>query len=325
MRNSELRQLLVSAVPRLTLQVAAQQTGHILVTGLTQFRTGIQLLSALRQERMQNLVKAAANLGLYRYPEDSVLLAQDVANNLAGLASQAQNYAREMIVALDLINPSATPGNSISFKFPPVATLEDFSATARSLQQIFDQPLQRLAAEQTGVEGFDVGSFWVDLSFHTPVALGVAMGILKVYKKFYMDRLQIAYATEILREKRIKNNYLDAVQQSSAEQLQLLVEAHAEQVVREAERDRKGELDEGERHEALNALKHSVRELDRLIERGAEVHPSLNAPSVVKEALPEPLSLESLKQLMLPAHEAPLKDGAQPKDAAQPKGQKKTT
>ncbi len=112
---------------------------------------------------------------------------------------------------------------------------------------------------------------------------GLAWAAAVVFKKIQEGRL----IEEHVKSLKIKNDSLKEIQNKQKEQLAELVEAEAENLVNEIFSENK--------IEKIERIKHSIKLLAEMLEKGAEVHPALNQPESVKNLFPDIKNLQSLE------------------------------
>lgn len=277
--------------------------GQYALSSVDQLRIAFDILSRhpetveyARYARGLNLLDAPGSPGVTKFS-----YSQDQAHAIRHFVSQVVEALRLLERVWARANPPALPGDSLSIKLPPISSLEELVAIARSLQHVFDLPLMRLSSETTTVAGFDLGSVWIELLVATPIAIGIVKKLLHVYIEFARARMEIEYGVQLIRSKRISNDHLQALQANTAKQLDALAESYADEVLEQAQKP----TETAERNETRLLIANSIRELDQLLHRGLEIHPSLGTGPKSEAPLKEPLTLQSVEPKKLPPHVGP--------------------
>ena len=206
-----------------------------------------------------------------------------------------------LISAIRMIGIPDEPPLSVSIKLPPASTIEELISVLKVFQQGIDRPIYDLTGDCTRLSGFDRGSFWIELTIGSTIGFGIITKLLDVIKKYRIDRMEIDYANEIFRSKRIHNDHLQAVQSAAQKQLDLCAQSYANEVVDEHFLVDKGEKEQTRLSETRIAIANSIKEFDRLIDKGLEIHPALHAPSDIRQLFPVPLTSATITPAQLPA------------------------
>lgn len=298
MRIRELEDLLLRNQAGLgKLQMAPQPTGFVHCAGLKEAQSSLQMLDQV--PGLQALVATAKTTPLFLSANDIVIVPSEVANQISSILQQASAIVKSMLDAIKLINIPAQSPYSLNIKLPATSSLDELIAVLKLCQQIFDRPVHDLVGENIRLEGCDRGSFWLELAVATPIAFGVIAKMLDVVKRYRTDRLQLDYASEILRTKRIHNDHLQTLQQGTQSQLNAFAETYADEVIREHSQEG---ADPAVINETRTVIVNSIKELDRLIDKGMEVQRAFNAPVEVQKLLPQTINATTIAPPQLPAN-----------------------
>jgi hypothetical protein len=170
--------------------------------------------------------------------------------------------------------------NQISVRLSHVDSLTELSMQIEILEKALSQTI--LDAKLGGkleVAAVDNGSVWLLLIVGTPAAVtfigGLAWAAVVVYKKA-QEGLLVQQHVESLK---IKNDALGQIREAQGKLLNEMVEAEARHLEMET-------FGEDANPDRLKRIEFAIESLQKLIEKGAEIHPALNAPEDVKNLFP---------------------------------------
>jgi len=222
-------------------------------------------------------------------------------NHEGGDNFSISSAAGELIIILqglrDLaaeIIPHQDP-QTISIKLPEE---RDFTEVIKDLNAINHAISQNVLNEKISgvvvVKSWQPGSLWIDLYLGSPAAVGLIGGIAwaaaVVRKKWHEGSVMENIADSM----EIKKEMLENLRKGVEEHVKLVVESEAKNLLNH-------NFSEDDNHDQVERLKHGIKTFADLIERGAEVHPSLQAPEDVKNLFPDfaKLDLIQSKQKLL--------------------------
>jgi hypothetical protein len=179
--------------------------------------------------------------------------------------------------------------SDIYVRFETVGDLPAFNTQLAMLQLLLEQTiLDPKIGGKMEIRSLDKGSVWLHLFVGSVQAVGfvgsIAWSAAVVYKKFQEGRL-VEQHVEALK---IKNEALKQIQEAQEKLLKDVVEAEAKHLEKEIFGDE-------ENPDRLERIKHAIRLMQELLEKGAEVHPALMAPENVKNLFPDFKKLGSVE------------------------------
>lgn len=300
MRLRELEDVLVLSQPGLgQLKQNLQPTGLVQVSGIMSVRRSMEMLNQIAS--LQSMIAAARATAIFQAIGDVVLLQQDAAQLIASVTQQLTVMVSSLISAIHMIGIPEESPHSISIKLPPSSTIDELISVLKVFQQGIDRPIYDLAGECTQLAGFDRGSFWIELTVGSTLGFGIITKLLDVLKKYRIDRMEIDYANEILRSKKIHNDHLQSLQSATQKQLEICAQSYANEVVDDYFSSETGEKHQARLNETRIAIANSIKEFDRLIDKGLEIHPALHAPPAIRQLFPVPLTAATITPAQLPA------------------------
>jgi hypothetical protein len=167
----------------------------------------------------------------------------------------------------------------------------DFADALKSAEQFHSAINQVIANEKINgsikLVGWEIGSFWIYLALGSPAAVALIGSIAwsaAVVRKKILEGSILKKQVEAME---IKNEALDAVREGVDKQIDLLLKAEAKAIY-----DRYfGTTDDPEQ---LQRLQYGIKTFSELLAKGAEVHPSLQAPESVANLFPDVKKLETI-------------------------------
>ncbi|EGG93232.1 hypothetical protein IMCC1989_1544 [gamma proteobacterium IMCC1989] len=211
---------------------------------------------------------------------------------------------RELYLAADYITTSASSlfkvlgkllpdssEDSINIKLPEPTDLDSLVKTMAIVQKSLSQVVLHNDIDgAVKINNWEHGSFWVELILGTQAAVAlvssIAWSAAVVCKKYKENEI----LEETIRSLKIKNESLDDVLNGQKEMTKTLIESEANQVVNQ-------HYTEGG-PEQIRRVEASIKAFAKLIQEGAEVHPTLMAPEKVQNLFPNYNKIESITSRM---------------------------
>jgi hypothetical protein len=170
--------------------------------------------------------------------------------------------------------------NQISVRLRHVDNLTELSHQIEILEKALSQTiLDPKLGGKLDVAAVDNGSVWLLLIVGTPAAVtfigGLAWAAAVVFKKAQEGLLVQQHVDSL----KIKNDALEQIREAQGKLLHEMVEAEARHLD-------KVTFGEDENPERLKRIQFAIESLQTLIEKGAEIHPALNAPENVSNLFP---------------------------------------
>jgi hypothetical protein len=195
--------------------------------------------------------------------------------------------AKELIIILkglrELVTELIPPQDPqiVSIKLPEE---RDFAGVIKDLNAINTAISQNVLNDKISgvvvVKSWQPGSLWIDLYLGSPAAVGLVGGIAwaaaVVRKKWHEGSVMGNIADSM----KIKNEMLEILKKGVEDHVKLVVESEAKNLLNH-------NFAEDENPDQVERLKHGIKTFADLIQRGAEVHPALQAPEDVKNLFPD--------------------------------------
>jgi hypothetical protein len=216
---------------------------------------------------------------IFKYQGNSLNLLKEEATIISDNFKYILNIAKELAVILDEISPDESP-DSINIKLPSnIANLNDLSHVSRELHLAISQVIfnEEINGEEkiTGVEN---GSIWINIFLGTSAAASLiasitwsAIVILKKKRELDLFSMQVqAYGLQIA------NN--ESLVEMNKKQIDIAIEAEAEYVLSEHFKNNP--------EDKIERIKNSIKIVSEIIDKGAEIHPSITSPEPLSNLFP---------------------------------------
>ncbi len=205
---------------------------------------------------------------------------QDFYKTLEGLRGRATVFLGVLNEFIDEQDPY-----SIGVKLPPRLDLEQTADTIRDLDKLLQQALVNSDTEGTiTLQGFDRGSEWLEIGLGSTKALTFFSKMVQSYFRVKEKGIEIEKQREQARTMRLGNDLMEGVNKS---------------LTQDFETYRERELDNflGENNEQNERIKLSLDLLKTLMDKGAQIQPSLSAPEEIKSSFSPREQIEQMKQI----------------------------
>jgi hypothetical protein len=205
----------------------------------------------------------------------------------SNVVNETQNSITKLVTAIESLRGffsdmklTAPADNQISVRLSHVDSLTELSQQIEILEKALSQTiLDSKIGGKLEVAAVDNGSVWLLLIVGTPAAVtfigGLAWAAAVVFKKAQEGLLVQQHVGSL----KIKNDALDQIREAQGKLLNEMVEAEARHLDKET-------FAEDENPERLKRIQFAIESLQTLIEKGAEIHPALNAPENVSNLFP---------------------------------------
>jgi len=201
------------------------------------------------------------------------------------------NAAKLLREVLESILPPENE-QSIAIKLPPES---DLASLINDLSKINTGISQNIINKEIAgvveVRSWHPGSLWIEIYVGSQAAMtliaGIAWAAAVVRKKWH----EASIMQKIADSMEIKNETLTSLSDGVQRYIQLLIESEAKNLLAH-------NFSEDDNHEQVERLKLAIKTFTDLIERGAEVHASLQAPEQVKNLFPDFAKLDTIESKM---------------------------
>ncbi len=223
---------------------------------------------------------------IYQTAQNDFQVERIVATEIFYLSKYLSDSSSSLLLVFKNLLPISNE-ESISVKLPEPSNFEDLVKTMSVLQKSISHIVVHKDIEGSiKINNWEHGSYWVDLFLGTQAAVtvvsAVAWSAAVVSKKFNENKV----LEKTIRAMEIKNESLEDILESQKEMTRILIENETNSVVNKYYDDRDPEH--------FKRVKETIKTFARLIQDGAEVHPSLMAPENVKNLFPNYKKINSI-------------------------------
>jgi hypothetical protein len=223
---------------------------------------------------------------IYQTTRDELQLKTSIAQKIYFESKYITDSSSSLVRVFKKLLPTSNL-ESISVKMPEPANFEALVKTMSVLQKSITQIIVHKDIEgHLKINNWEHGSFWVDLFLGTQAAVAVVSSIAwsaaVVSKKFNENKI----LEQAIRAMELKNESLEDVLESQKEMTQLLIENETSSVVNNHYSDSDPEN--------FERVKSTIKTFAKLIQDGAEIHPSIMAPEEVKNLFPNFQNIDSI-------------------------------
>jgi len=273
------RRILEDALSRLNIDsVPKPQTGQITITNFMSIKKAIETLKSTGL--LRNLIDDIAEM--YFWDAYSDTLTMDASAHQL-FETKINRLKSTIILLIENFNHLISEESEfvISIKIPNPKTFGDLTEISKSLDIIFGQTLYHPDINgSTEIKNFDMGSFWIDILVNGGAQVmhfisALAWGGAVIYKKIMEGRL----IAEQVRELKISNDAKEETFKGIKELQKTTASNEATHIATE-------HLTNYD-NEDIRRIEHAINEIAKLYTKGAEIHPSLEAPQEITEEFPK--------------------------------------
>lgn len=253
---------------------------------LIDFRKGIRRLEStnLLQDELEKIKKS----GIFSTTEDILKVNQSEGRVLKIPMIELQKIVNSLNKTFSKLS-GTTRENSISIKLSSITDFQDLSKVAGVFHTILSQSVINDEIKgKVKIDSVENGSIWLDVYLGSASALtlvgGLAWSAAVVYKKINEGKIIEQYVKGL----KIKNESLKEIRDAQKKAIDLMIDAEANQLYSE-------NFKNGENNEQIERLKHTIKLLSEQLDKGAEIHPALNAPEQVSNLFPNMKHLELIE------------------------------
>jgi coenzyme F420-reducing hydrogenase delta subunit len=182
--------------------------------------------------------------------------------------------------------------NSISIKLPITSSLSEIKGYLELIDKAFNQAIVNNQIKgKVEIKNVDAGSIWFDIAVGCGLAVSLigtlAWSAAVIRKKYYESEI----IKELAHAQIIKGDMLDSLQKGIDKLVNVICEEEAKSALKE--------LDVASNdNEFIERLKLTIKTFADLIDKGAEIQPSLTAPEEVTNLFPDFSKIDLIESRM---------------------------
>ena len=207
---------------------------------------------------------------LYQTSQDNLELTRTTAYDLYRLSKYIIDSSSSLSLVFKKLLPTSSQ-ESISVKLPEPSNFEDLIKTMSLLQKSISQVIVHKEINgSVNINNWEFGSFWLELMLDTQAAVAVVSSITwsaaVISKKFNENKI----LEQTVRTLKIKEDSLEDILESQKAMTRKLIEIETNFVLQKHFTDKDPEH--------YKRVEFTIKTFAKLIQEGAEIHPSLLAP-----------------------------------------------
>ncbi len=263
------------------------EDGHLAkpdLTNISAFKEFIEIIEHI--EVYEEEIKYLKNSSIYKTTHNKLELTKKEAHQILSTSNYLINSTQSLIKVFKKLLPDSNE-QSISIKLPEPADFEALNKTMSIFQKTISQVVVNDEINGvTKVNNWEFGSFWIEIILGAQAAVAlissIAWSAAVISKKFNENKV----LEQTVRSMEIKNDSLTDILESQKKMTSQFVENEAQSIL-----DSHFSKKEPEQFERL---KSAIKTFAKLIQEGAEIHPSLVAPEKVQNLFPNYKKLDTI-------------------------------
>jgi hypothetical protein len=252
--------------------------------GLIEYREAVKRLAMA--PAFDGITKELLEFSIFATALDSYDLGSSESDSFDTRTKLLQMAARGLLLAITHQLAKQEP-DSLTIKLPESLNLrtvvDDLNTIEKALSQVVLDPS---LDGRVDVVTWEPGSLWIEIFLGTSAATVVAGSIAWAAAVISKKRNESRIIEQHVESLQLKNEMLRNLCDAHKEMLDLQIESESKAILKETRPD----------PERLARIQYAIKEFSTLIDRGAEVHPALNAPESVKNLFPgmiSPIAIDS--------------------------------
>lgn len=288
MKIKEIKRILQNQITNLEMSIEQSNVNtktFLTFKGADKYRESVEQIAITGL--LRNEVNELRNTLLFTSGQADVRILHNEGQVIVEKTDRFKKLVTGLLESLKEISPEENK-DSVSIKLPNVNDFEDLSRFSSDFQKVLSQSIIN---EEIGgkieISNVENGSIWLDVFLGTSAAVtlvgGLAWSGAVIFKKIQEGRILEKQVQAL----DIKNEGLKEIQEKQKIQLDQLIEMEAKHLFDENFKEKSPEQ--------VERLKHSVKLMAELLDKGAEVHPALQAPENVNNLFPDFKNIELLE------------------------------
>jgi hypothetical protein len=258
-------------------------------SNLNAFRKNLEQLQAI--PALARFHKSAFDeTSLFKRVGDELEFTEPEFRRLQGISLAVQNLVPALQETLiDLVGEEKD--NTVYVRLPDSTDLKEVTDTMREFEKLLGQVVYHPKINGNIVlAGWEKGSLWMEILLGTTLAATVVAHVVKSAAIAYRRILDNKMISSQIDGLQAKAESMHDIKNGLKIHLEMLVDAEARQIYYSYYKSSDGPED----NEQIERLKHSVKTLAELMNKGAEVQPGLLLPPEIKSEFPDMKNLPAL-------------------------------
>jgi len=256
-----------------------------LITNINQFKIFLTHIEQI--ELFDEDIMSLKKTELFGTGQDEITLGNNSAHEIFRISNYIVNASASLLKVFKKLLPPSEEF-SIGLKLPEPSDFESLVKSMSVVQKALSQVLTNdIIKGHLKINNWEFGSYWIELILNTQAAVtlvaGIAWSACVISKKFKEGKI----LGQQIKSLEIKNESLQDILESQRKATSQLIEYESKGLLVK-------HFGSDEDNEYFERLKLAVRTFAELIQKGAEVHPVLNAPETIQNLFPNFKTLDSL-------------------------------
>lgn len=286
MRLRKIRDILERVVPLLEINASPRNSNPktYQLTNSDSLQTALYEIKELGL--FEDIINSLEKQSFYSFTGKSIVISDQEYRIIIKQIPELKTIVKGIVAAISqTIDENDT--NVVSVKIPAPQNFDELETTSGKLHKIFSQTLSADGIDGgIRIKNFDTGSYWIDIIASSkgiiPIIAGLAWSGVIVFKKLQEGRL----VQQQVREMKISNKAIEEIVEKSKEAVNSVADIEANHLYKT--------LFKGKDNEQVERIKMALKELADLYSKGAEIHPTIDAKSEIKELFPNFEKLEGV-------------------------------
>jgi hypothetical protein len=229
---------------------------------------------------LESFVTPLINSAIFGTNRDSFYVSADERSRIQNAVTRLHLTILGLREALKVHAPPAD-AESIVIKLPDPSDFTDALSVLDQIRTSIEQIVVNPTIEgHTKLVGWEIGSFWIYLNVGTEIAVRLVGSVVWAAAVVRRKVLEGNALETKMRGLDLESKALDALLAGIKKDIEVLLDS-------EAIATYKKHFGPDQDNEQVGRIKFAIRSFSELIARGAEIHPSLNAPPEAKEIFPD--------------------------------------
>jgi hypothetical protein len=284
MRLREINFIIKESIKNMTLKIvgtsrsADRFTEIKSINNITKYRQSIKKLKEVKL--FNTIIESIEQTIAYKEIGDQVNVKTDDAKSFLDFNTILLNDCRRTIILIENAIEQQNE-DSISIKLPQTDDLESISKYLHTISSLSSKILHndRIKGE-IKLLNFDTGTLWIDIALGSYVAYKLIASIAWTATVIKNKKLDIKIKEEEAKSLGLKNDNLTNLVKANKELIDLFIERETKEI------DNHFFNKDSNVENSQKRIKEALKDITELIEKGAEIHPSLLAPEKKKELFP---------------------------------------
>ncbi|BDS13191.1 hypothetical protein [Aureispira anguillae] len=181
--------------------------------------------------------------------------------------------------------------HSVLIKLSKISDFDDLAKNSKKINDILSQTILRPEIDgKIEITSVGNGSIWIEVCLGSLAAVKLLSSLFQTGASIYKEIQKARIMEKNIEALGIKNESLTEIKEAQKKLIKQLIDAESIQLTKK--------FYQKEEQEQILRVKNSIEIISELIQKGSELHPSINAPEEVTKLFPDFKELESVSSKM---------------------------